>query len=199
MKIFFATRNNGKVDYVKRVIQNFKELNLVQYPLSLPETQSHDVERVAADKVKYAYKEINNGRSEKTPCIALDSGLYLSAFSGWPGTLIRSTLEAVKVDGLLKLLEGKSRECEVKPCIAYWDGNLSEPITFPANIKGKISETPKGEIKPYHWSDFARIFIPEGFSNTEAEFNEETYEHWRKKNDVSAYNFAKWLSETAEI
>ena len=181
MKVFFATRNNGKVDYVKKVTHGLDGLTIVQYPLSLPETQSCDVEKVASDKVKFAFNEINNSREKKVPCIALDSGLYIAAFNGWPGTLIKSTLDAIKVEGLLKLVQGKPRECEIKPCLAYWDGNLSEPLTFPATIKGKITEEPKGETKLYHWSDFARIFIPEGFFITEAEMNIDTYEGWRKK------------------
>lgn len=197
-KIFFATKNPGKVDYLRRVVQEFDGVKVVQYPLNLPEMQFTSVEDVANHKVMYAFNEINNGRANKVPCIALDSGLYIPALRNWPGTLVKSALDGLGVEGILKLMEGKPRACEIRPCLAYWDGNLTDPLTFSAKIFGNLAEQLRGETKDYHWSDLARVFIPYGLSKTEAEMSREEYDSWRRKVDISAPGFAKWLTESSD-
>ncbi len=198
-KIFFATKNVGKVDYVQIVLGR-NGIRVVHYPLKLPEIQSPCVEEVAAQKVKYAFHEINNGREKKVPCIAIDSGLFLNAYNGeWPGTLVKSTLEkGPGVEGILKLLEGETRECDIRPCVAYWDGMLTEPICFTAKIKGRIADKQRGERKNYHWSDLCRVFIPDGLEKTEAEMSKEEYDGWRREVDISVPEFAKWIREIKE-
>ena len=197
-RIFFATRNEGKVDYVRNILREFDGVRIVHYPLNIPERQAHSVEDVAKEKARYAFKEINNGRDDKTPCMTLDSGLYIPSLKGFPGTLVRTILDTIEVDGILRLLAGKARECEIRTCVAYWDGNLTDPLVFSARIKGTIADEPKGETKPYHWSNLAEVFIPKGLNKTEAELSEEDYNEWRKRADTCVSSFARWLRDTSE-
>ncbi len=197
-KIFFATKNAGKFDYLKKVFQEFDSVKIIQYPLNLPEMQLTSVEDVATHKVKYAFQEINNGRENKVPCIALDSGFYIHSLRNWPGILVKSALDGFGIDGFLKLMEGKQRYCEIRPCLSYWDGKLTEPLTFSAKIFGSLAEQPRGETKDYHWSDLARIFIPNSAAKTEAEMSREEYNLWRRKVDLSSPAFARWLTESLD-
>ena len=97
----------------------------------------------------------------------------------------------------MKLLDGNSRECEIKPCLAYWDGVLNDPICFPAKIQGTLAEEPRGDFKNYHWSELSKIFIPKGYDKTEGELSEEDYDFWRKEADISVSSFGKWLRDTS--
>jgi len=195
-KLFFATRNSGKVDYVRKIFSEYDGTRVVHYPINLPERQAHSVEDVAGEKARYAFKEINNGREPRTPCMTLDSGLYIPSLRNFPGTLVRTILDTIEVDGILKLLKDKPRDCEIRTCVAYWNGLLTEPILFSSRIFGQLSESSKGETKHYHWSNLAEVFVPKNINKTEAEMTEEEYNLWRKKTDTCVAEFAKWLKET---
>ena len=57
-------------------------------------------------KVMEAYKIINK------PCISLDCGFWIDELNGFPKAFVNFALETIKIEGILKLMEGKeNRKC----------------------------------------------------------------------------------------
>lgn len=186
--LFFATQNVGKIDFVTRVLDREYGINVVHFPIDLSEIRADTVEEVAKQKAINAYEDVG------APCITLDSGFFIDAVKGWPGTYVNDALNKLGIEGILRLLDNDSRDCHIRPVLAYYDGFLSHPVYFSTKLKGTLSQKPRGERKKYHWSDLCKIFIPEGFEKTEAEMTEESYNKWRKKTDTTVIRFGEWFN-----
>ncbi len=189
-KIYFATTNKGKVSSVSNALSKYG-IEVIHYPLELPEPRSDDLKKIARKKVLFAYKKI--GR----PCIALDSGFYIHSLNGFPKTFVNFALETIGIEGILRLVDGKPRDCEFKNCLAYLDETLSEPVYFKSNVLGSLSNFPCGERKDYHWSKLFLVFIPKDENKTLAEMSFEEYQNWKIQIDENSFatKFAKWISQ----
>jgi XTP/dITP diphosphohydrolase len=191
-QIYFATKNKGKVSTVGKDLAEYG-VELVQAPLDLPEPRTDDLEKIAREKVLFAFEKIEK------PCIALDAGFYVHSLNGFPKTFVNFALETIGVEGILRLIAGKPRDCAFRNCLAYMDGSLSKPLFFESAVNGLLSETRKGERKDYFWSDLFFVFVPEGESKTLAEMTPEEYHEWREKRleDSMSHKFGKWISKRA--
>lgn len=189
-EIYFATTNNGKVASLRSIL-DAKGIVVVQAPLELPEPRVNSLEAIATEKARYAFDSLNQ------PCLVSDSGFFIKALNGFPGTFVNYALETIGIEGLLKLTEGKKRRCDFRDCLAYMDGTLQEPVLFNSRVPGALVEEPRGKKHPYHWSALTTIFIPQGYDKTQAEMSEEEYSAWRESSYRRAYlkKFADWLSE----
>lgn len=185
--LFFATQNNGKLDFVSRVLQEFG-IKVVHFPIDLSEIRADSVEEVAQQKVLNAYEDVG------APCIALDSGFFIDAVGGWPGTYVNNALKKLGVERILRLLDSDVRTCHIRPCLTYYDGFLSHPVYFSSRINGSLTIEPKGQIQRYHWSELCNVFIPDGLEKTEAEMDEKEYNSWRKTVDTTANKFGQWFN-----
>lgn len=188
MKIYFATRNKGKVNSVSSVLSKYG-IEVVHYPLELPEPRSYDLRKIAKEKVLFAYEKI------RKPCIALDSGFYIHSLNGFPRTYVNFALETIGIDGILQLVKGKSRDCEFRNCLAYLDETLTEPICFESSIMGTLSDSPRGEMRDYYWSELFLVFTPRGANKTLAEMSLDEYQEWISQINKDSYlaKFAEWL------
>lgn len=115
------------------------------------------------------YKIIEAYKLIKKPIIVEDTSLHLEAWNSFPGALIKWFEEYLGTQGILNLIQNKSRNAEAKCVIAYFDGE--EISFFEGSIKGQITEERKGENKLDF--GFDPIFIPEGYEKTFAELGEE--------------------------
>lgn len=191
-KVYFATGNKGKYGTLKEALKEYK-IDLIHQPIDfVEELDSENLGEIACDKVLTAYKNF------RKPIISLDAGLYIKSLSDKPGAKINPFLKKHGVKGILKLLEGKERFCEFKECLAYLGPDVATPQVFESNVKGLLSEEPRGSIegKPA-WSELWLIFIPEGESKTIANMTEEEYKSWRsrRKNDSIGAKFGEWYSK----
>jgi XTP/dITP diphosphohydrolase len=186
--IYFATKNKGKFVSLSNALSSY-HIGLLKFPIDLPEPRTDDVRKIARDKVLFAYNRI------KKPCIALDAGFYIDALNGFPKAFVNFALETIKLEGILKLVEDKPRDCEFRQSLAYLDDKLSEPEYFESINRGKIAEEPRGLEQDYHWSELSLIFIPEGETKTLAEMNKEEYQAWRKRRQSHSYEtkFKDWI------
>ena len=85
--------------------------------------------------------------SEQLKCDVLknDSGLFVEALNGFPGTYTRYVEETLGEDGLLKLLDDlENRKAYFKEVIAYCKYG-EEPITFTGITKGTIKREKEGK------------------------------------------------------
>lgn len=167
-EIIFVTSNKGKIASAQRDLKNIKVL---AYNAELIEPRSDDIKEIAMQKVLQAYKIV------KKPCIALDSGFFITELNGFPKAYINHTLDTIGIKGILKLMEGISnRHCEFKSCLAYYDGK--DIRYFESNSPGTISENVRGNENENKWSDIWYIFKPEEFNKTLAEFTEEDFKRY---------------------
>ncbi|MBU3128690.1 hypothetical protein LGL55_16080 [Clostridium tagluense] len=182
-KIIFVTSNKGKIASVQRDLKNIKVL---AYNADLIEPRSDDIKEIAKQKVLQAYKIV------KKPCIALDSGFFISELNGFPKAYVNHMLETIGINGVLKLMEGISnRYCEFKSCLAYYDGINLE--FFESKSPGTISESIKGNENENKWSDLWYIFKPEKFNKTLAEFSEDDFKRYDElKEDSYIRKFGIW-------
>ena len=151
--------------------------------------RSDDLREIAKEKVLFAYKKIGK------PCIALDSGFYIHSLNGFPKTFVNFVLETIGIEGILKLVDGKLRDCEFRNCLAYLDETLSEPVYFESSVEGSLSDFPRGKMRDYYWSKLFLVFIPKDSDKTLAEMTYEEYQKWRTQRykDSFATKFAEWI------
>ena len=192
MKIYFATTNLGKVHSLQRDLGEHG-ISVVQFHLNLVEPRSSDVKEIAKAKIEQAYLQI------KKPTIVIDAGFYIDDLNGFPKAFVNFALETIGLDGMLKLVEGKSRECEFRECLAYMDSTLEEPKYFISHVTGRLSNVKRGELQKHLWSELGLIFIPKGSEKTLAEMSHEKYLQWRKnskeKNSLGKQLYQWLLSE----
>ncbi|MFT4303099.1 MAG: non-canonical purine NTP pyrophosphatase [Candidatus Woesearchaeota archaeon] len=188
-KIILATTNYGKVNTIKTALSEYN-IKLKHVKLNLPEPKSYNLKEITKAKVVFAFNHI------KKPCIAIDSGFYIHSINGFPKTFVNFALNTIGIDGILKLVKGKKRNCEFRNCLAYIDETLKEPIYFESKTKGILLKKPRKQ-KRLLWGKLHSIFVPDGFLKTLSEMNkDELNEYESKKNKKNfAKKFAKWISQ----
>jgi len=150
----FVTSSEDKVSEAKRILH----AHLEHRNLDLPEIQAVKIEDVVSYKAQYAYTLLH-----EKPVIIEDTGLYLEAWNGLPGALIKWFLETVGDQGICDMLHAFSnRRAWAKTAVATYDGKLN---IFYGEVKGRIANEPIGE-KGFGWDS---LFIPDGSNKTFAQ------------------------------
>ena len=180
--ITFATTNKGKYLSAKRVLGKYN-ISVVQANIELPESQS-SLEIIAAHKVKYAYKLL------RRPVIAMDAGFFIYSLKGFPMMYVKPVLQTIGINGILKLVSGKPRECEFREILCFSDSNTIAPKFFTRIVKGTLAKKSSGKMHERHWSELALIFIPVGYTETMAAMNEEEFLKYRQGIEEES---PKWL------
>jgi XTP/dITP diphosphohydrolase len=189
MKVHYITTSKNKVAALEREFEGTL-IQVIHTPIDVPEPRSNDVQEIAAYKADYAYKRLER------PVVAMDAGFYIHSINGFPKAFVKFALETVGLEGILRLVAGKPRECEFRECIAYRNATLAEPKCFVASTPGMLSEYQRGLLQKHNSSELHLLFIPDGCGKTLAEMSYDEYVEWRKmgRADTSAARqFAKWL------
>lgn len=171
-EVTFATTNKGKFLSAKRVLKKYN-IKVIQANIELPESQS-SLEIIAAHKAKYAFRQL------RKPVIAMDAGFFIHSLKGFPMMYVKPILQTIGIEGLLKLTEGKKRECEFREILCFADAERNEPKFFTRIVKGSLADKPSGSMDDKHWSELALIFIPENEENTMASMDDKEYVRFRK-------------------
>ena len=186
-KLFFATSNKGKFAYLSDRFRDFG-VTLIMAPMELPEPRSDNLQEIAKEKALSAFTSL------KKPCIVTDAGFYVRSLNGFPKAFANFALKTIGVEGILKLTEGKPRNCEFVNCIAFMDSKLKEPAFFEMGIRGMLSETPRGKLSEVDWSELSLIFIPEGETKTLGEMTTEKRKQLVNQRWGHTYrDVAEWL------
>lgn len=185
-EIIFVTHNKGKIASAQRALKN---VNLKIFEYELEEPRSDDIKYISKYKVEQAYKIVNK------PCISLDCGFWIDELNGFPRAFVNFALETIRIQGILKLMEGKdNRKCRFTECLSYYDGN--ELKQFMGYHEGFLSEKVLGKDTSDKWSELWYIYIPYGYDKTLAQMTEEERENRiRNKSVNSMEEFAKWYEE----
>jgi XTP/dITP diphosphohydrolase len=186
--VYFATTNKAKFITLDKIMSKYR-IKVRHVHMQLPEPRSDDVKEIAMEKVRYAFSVI------KKPCIALDAGFYIPSLNGFPKAFVNFALDTIGIEGIMRLVGNKSRKCEFRHCIAYFDGRTSKPICFDQAAPGKLARSIKGRLKPFNWSKLSLVFIPQNFDKTLSQMSEKEYYGWRETSGVDDYErrFAEFL------
>lgn len=189
-QLHFATTNKGKFLHLQKPLASY-DIELIHEEIDLPEPRSDDLKIIARAKVLTAFSIL------KKPCIAIDAGFFIHSLNNFPRAFVNFALDTVKVDGILKLAERQERVCEFRDCLAYMDETLDEPLFFESAVKGELAREPRGTLKPYNWSELHRIFIPERYTKTFAEMEEQEYLDFREQRNQESmtHQFGRWFSQ----
>lgn len=155
--VTFITGNQNKADYLAK----FLDLPIKHQKVDLDELQSLDLRTIVEHKVRQAYEVV------KSPVIVEDVSLEFGALGRFPGTFIKFLVDEVPFETICRMLDGLPRGATARCIFGYYDGN--EVVLFEGSLKGSISNEPAGE-NGFGWD---KIFIPEGYSITRAEMDEE--------------------------
>jgi inosine triphosphate pyrophosphatase len=156
-ELTFVTGNQKKAEYFSKCIG----FPLKHTAIDLEEIQSLDIHEVTAHKLEQAYERLQK------PLIVEDLALEFEALNGLPGTFIKFFLQALSKQDICDLLKGKSRKAIVRSVIGYKDAENTK--LFEHVSHGTISESPRGN----GGFDWDVIYIPDGYSLTRAEMNQE--------------------------
>jgi XTP/dITP diphosphohydrolase len=130
-----VTSNAGKAAEVAAYFNGLLEVDHVA--LEVPEHRSSDVAEIARIKAHYAYSQLN------TPLIVDDTGFFIDALNGFPGTYAAFVLHSIGNAGILKLMEGiPDRTARFTTGIAYADEHGIQ--VFTGTLEGRIAKNPRG-------------------------------------------------------
>lgn len=158
--ITFITGNQSKADYLARYIG----FPLRHKKVDLDEIQSLDIRDIVDHKVRQAYDAV------KSPVLVEDVALEFSALGRFPGTFIKFLVDEVPLETVCRMLDGLDRSAVGRCVFGYFDG--VEVRFFEGMLNGTIAEHPAGE-NGFGWD---KIFIPEGYTVTRAELEDEDYQ-----------------------
>lgn len=153
MELYFATSNKHKFGEASRMLEG---IDLKHFQFIHTEIRSDSLEEIARDAAQNAFSELGK------PVFVEDTGLFIDALNGFPGTYSGWVLGKIGCAGILKLL-GDKRDAEFRAVVAYNDGKGIKP--FLGICKGRIAHKAEGESG----FGYDPIFIPEGHSQTFAQ------------------------------
>ncbi|HRN96447.1 MAG TPA: RdgB/HAM1 family non-canonical purine NTP pyrophosphatase [Candidatus Levybacteria bacterium] len=156
--LVFVTGNKNKV----KEAQSILEIPIEIADIDVQEIQDLDVEKVVHKKAESAYQIV------KKPLIVDDAGLYIEAWNGFPGALVKHLHVSNGLETINKWLSlEKNRKVRIVAAIGYHDGN--KVFIFTGEIAGTFVE-PRGDKG---WG-FDSFILPEGYDKTWGEM--ESYE-----------------------
>ena len=154
-----ATTNSHKLVEAKAVLDAYK-IPLRQLRVEKVELQASSLDAVA----KHALAQLG-GYSKSRFVMVEDSGLFINALDGFPGTFSSYIRRSLGLDGVLKLLQNrKDRTGFFKTTIALGGPHI-RPKLFTGTIRGRIASSARGT----EGFGFDPIFVPQGSTQTFAE------------------------------
>ena len=186
-KLVLVTGNPGKAGEIASVLRGYDvEIETVEVDLS--ERRADGVEEIAREKALEARQHV--GR----PLIVDDTGLFLEAYPDFPGAQSKWVVQRIGLDGIFRLLEGRSRAAYFKTAVAFAEP-AGRPQVFTGVVEGELRAERGPDSEPSLPYDPA--FAPqEGGGRVYSEMElEEKLAHSSRARAVRA--FAEWWLERA--
>jgi len=153
--LLFYTSNGGKLAEVRTLLAPLGYTVAWKKGVLL-EPQAETLEEVARAKLA----QVPPGKDR---VLVEDSGLFIPRLGGFPGVYSSYVLGTLGLEGILRLVEGGSREAEFRAVVALREGR--ETHLFTGRVRGHIAPAPRGK----GGFGYDPIFLPEGKDRTTAE------------------------------
>lgn len=192
--ITFVTGNPTKISHANAVLQKFG-FEAVGKKLDIIEPREGDPERVVIEKAKQAFQILGSS------LIVEDSGIFIRALNGFPGTFVHFAVETIGVSNILKMMDGVGDlYAEFRQSLAYIEPGMGEPKIF-SYTDGNYKIADKVWESEYESDEFDKILIPPGETQPLCMFTKD----WRAKRDAEANSetihykqLAIWLTSKNE-
>lgn len=181
-QIYFVTGNNDKFMEAKAILAK-AGFELLKSDISIVEKKLPTEKEVSIGKAFAAVREL------KAPLITEDTGIYFEAYKDFPGPNANVVFSGIGYEGLLKLLEGKSRKAFFRTSVCFIKPNFN-PVCFIGECRGIIAEKPSERIS----FAYDTIFIPDGDTRAFSEMTQEEKEKFSHRRKALE-EFANWLRE----
>ena len=189
--INFVSGNKNKLRELSDIFnQNFKDIEIKQLDIDLPELQGSP-EDIVKGKLKLA---LEKAKKLEGPVLVEDTSLCFNAYGGLPGAYIKYFLKAIKPEGLYKMACAfKDHSAYAQSIYGLQKNQKDEPHLFIGKTDGEIV-SPKGDNN-FGWDP---CFKPKNYKETYAEMDEE------EKNKISHRGkstnaMINWIKENPEI
>jgi len=147
-QITLITSNLNKVREFKAVLE--PEVRVQHIKLEYPELRSDEPEEI----VKLAAKQLADSLCRTV--VVEDSGLFIRALSGFPGTSTKYIFNRIGNEGILRIMKNiKDRTCHYKSAIGYCEHG-KKPVSFSGVEEGRMAQKVRGK---FGWGQ-DRIFMP---------------------------------------
>ena len=143
-EIVFITTNSHKVKEIKALADSeSRNITIVHRNYEYPELQLEGIEEVVKASANY----IREKMAIKNSFFIEDSGLFIHALYGFPGTFSAFVFKKIGNEGILKLMadkKGEERKATFKTAVAFCEAQNKEPILFVGTAEGRIAEEMRG-------------------------------------------------------
>jgi len=157
MSLRFATSNRHKFGEAKSILNGYG-VSIDPLNLGIEEIRSESCARVAEASARFAYAKA------RTPLFVEDSGLFVNALHGFPGTYSAWAFGKIGYEGLLRLMRGvRDRRASFVSAVAYADGKGIK--IFEGSCEGAIALASRGKNGFGH----DPVFAPSGSRKTFAQ------------------------------
>ena len=158
-RLVLMTQNQHKLTELRPLFERFG-VSFETTSVEKFEIRADDVEAVAHKAAIAAYNAL------KRPVVLDDSGLFVDALNGFPGTYSAYVLKAIGNAGILRLMNNiDERTAKFVTAVGYAAGDAIQ--TFVGVMPGYITRTPAGE----EGFGYDPIFIPQGETRTYAQLS----------------------------
>lgn len=158
-KLVLVTQNKHKLAELRPLFEKFG-VSFETTSVEKFEIRADDVEAVAHEAAITAYDAL------KRPVVLDDTGLFVDALNGFPGTYSAYVLKAIGNAGILRLMNNiDERAAKFVTAVGYADGDAIQ--TFVGVMSGNIARTPAGE----EGFGYDPIFVPQGETRTYAQLS----------------------------
>lgn len=169
MKVYLATGNRHKVREVRQIMSAFG-IDVIQLKIEKEEHAGMGLKETARRNAKIFAE--TTGR----PVMVDDTGVFFSAYPGFPGSNPKMVYDGIGYDGIFRLLRGKDRSARFETVVGFARPN-KKAVTFKGVLRGRIATNVYDKYKdvlPYE-----RIFIPAGQKKTTSQMSRD------EKNSIS--------------
>ena len=176
IELRFVSNNQFKQNEAKAILEPLG-IHVIPLTIKVAEIQTENTDQLVKDKTLKAFKSV--GRS----LFVEHTGLYLNHMNGLPGGLTQIVWDKLEADKFGELF-GCVRDpgAVARTVIGYTD--VKQFHSFKGEIKGRISESPRGS-RDFQWDC---VFIPNGFNETFAEMGEKKHEISMRRKALDAFS-----------
>lgn len=190
-ELIFVSNNYKKLAEVQELLKDL-DVTVVCRNYNFKELKDEELFLITADKAITAYNDLEK------PLIVMDTGFYVKNYpdSPWfPGTFIKTNLlDTIGIPGLLeKMKDVKDRECCIKECLVYYDGDNFK--SFESRQNGVLSEKDYEDATTDKFSSLYGIFIPYACNKTVSQMTKEEKRELGNINPNVFSLFSKWYKK----
>jgi len=150
-EIIFVTGNRNKVEEANLTLSRYG-IRLKMNEFKKVEIQSESLEEIASNAAQTAANALS------APVISEDSGLFISALSGFPGPYSSYAFMTIGCIGILRLMSSQPDKRAQFRCVVAYCAPGATPMLFTGTSLGTISNSMRG----HGGFGFDPIFVSSG-------------------------------------